>query len=98
MRIVWTQSAAIDLARLHAFLAPVAPDAAARTTQRLRKAPRRLLDIPRLGERIDALSQREVRRMIVGAYEIRYEIVETTIFILRIWHCREYRTVEVGPS
>lgn len=38
---------------------------------------------------------REVRRIIVGNYELRYEIADATIFILRLWHCRENRSVEV---
>lgn len=92
MRIVWTDRASADLARLHSFLASVAPDAAARTTQSLRAAPRRLLEFPRLGERIDVYAPREVRRIIVARYEIRYEIAQDTIFILRLWHTREDRS------
>jgi plasmid stabilization system protein ParE len=34
---------------------------------------------------------REVRRIIVGNYEMRYELVESTVFILRVWHTREER-------
>ncbi|OYW83286.1 MAG: plasmid stabilization protein, partial [Sphingobium sp. 32-64-5] len=29
-----------------------------------------------------------------GHYELRYEIANGAIFILRLWHCREYRSVE----
>lgn len=94
MRIVWTDKASGDLARLHDFLASVAPDAAVRTTQRLRAAPRRLVEFPRLGERIDAYDPREVRRILVGNYEIRYEIADPTIIVLRLWHMREYREVD----
>lgn len=94
MRIVWTDNAAADLVRLYDFLASVAPDAAARTAQRLRAAPQRLLDFPRLGERIDAYAPREVRRIVVGQYEIRYELADATIFILRLWHMREDRAVD----
>jgi hypothetical protein len=32
-----------------------------------------------------------VRRIIVGNYEVRYEIVADTIYLLRIWHTREAR-------
>lgn len=93
MRIRWTGKASSDLARLHQHLHPVAPDAAARVVQRLSRAPDRLLEYPRIGEKLDAYAPREVRRIIVGHYELRYEIADTTIFILRLWHCRENRSI-----
>lgn len=96
MKIQWTSKASSDLVRLHEHLKPVAPDAAARIVQELARAPGRLLDYPRLGERLDAFDPREVRRIIVGNYEMRYEISQATIFILRLWHCRENR--DAGPD
>jgi plasmid stabilization system protein ParE len=96
MKIQWTSKASSDLVRLHEHLKPVAPDAAARIVQELARAPGRLLDYPRLGERLDAFDPREVRRIIVGNYEMRYEISQATIFILRLWHCRENR--RAGPD
>lgn len=91
MKIQWTSKAWSDLARLHEHLSPVAPEAAARVVQQLARAPDRLLDYPRIGEKLDAYQPREVRRIIVGNYEMRYEIVAGAIFILRLWHCRESR-------
>ena len=94
VKIRWTSKASSDLVRLHEHLRPVAPDAAARIVQQLARAPDRLFDYPRLGEKLEAYEPREVRRIIVGNYEMRYEIAAQTIFILRLWHCRENRTVE----
>lgn len=37
---------------------------------------------------------RKVRRIVVGNYEMRYEIGAATIFILRPRHCRENRSFE----
>lgn len=91
MKIKWTSKASADLVRLHAFLEPVAPDAAARIVRELARAPNRLLDYPRIGERLEAYEPREVRRIIVGRYEMRYEIAAGTILILRLWHSREER-------
>jgi plasmid stabilization system protein ParE len=82
--------------RLHDFLAPVAPEAAARVVRQLAHAPDRLRDFPRLGERLDAYTPREVRRITVGDYELRYEIAAGEIFILRLWHSRENRAF--GPQ
>ena len=94
MRIQWTGKASSDLVRLHEHLRPVAPDAAARVVQQLARAPDRLLDHPRIGEKLDSYAPREVRRIIVGNYQLRYELADATIFILRLWHCRENRTPE----
>jgi plasmid stabilization system protein ParE len=91
MKIRWSTKAAGDLARLHEFLRPVAPAAAARVIRQLASAPDRLAEFPRLGEKLEAYEPREVRRIIVGDYEMRYEIAAGTIFILRLWHCRENR-------
>lgn len=93
MRIRWTGKASSDLVRLHEQLHSVAPDAAARIVRQLARAPDRLLDYPRIGEKLKAYEPREVRRIIVGNYELRYEIADATIFILRLWHCRENRSL-----
>jgi plasmid stabilization system protein ParE len=91
MELKWTNAAVADLARLHDFLAKVNPTAAARVAQSLIAAPRRLLEHPRIGERLDEFQPREVRRIIVGHYEMRYELADTTVYIVRIWHTREDR-------
>ena len=91
MDLKWTSKALSDLARLFEFLAPVNKPAAARAVQALTAAPLRLLEQPRIGQRLDEFAPREVRRILVGHYEIRYEIDRTTIYILRLWHTREDR-------
>lgn len=94
MRIQWTRSASADLVRLHGFLEAVAPDAAVRVVRQLAQAPNRLLDFPRIGEKLEAYEPREVRRIIIGNYEMRSEIAQGAIFILRLWHTRENRGTE----
>jgi plasmid stabilization system protein ParE len=91
MQLRWAPAAWADLTRLYDFLAFANRPAAARAVQSLTAAPLRLIEQPRLGERVDEFGEREVRRLLVGRYEIRYEISETTIHVLRIWHTREDR-------
>lgn len=91
MKLKWTSKALTDLVRLHEFLAPINPSAAARTVQSLTVAPVRLLENPRIGEKLDEFEPREVRRILVGHYEMRYEIQESTVYVLRLWHTREDR-------
>lgn len=95
MRIQWTTKASSDLVRLYEHLNPVAQDAAKRLIQQLARAPDKLLDFPRIGEKLEAYEPREVRRILVGNYELRYEIANATIFILRLWRRRENRSFEL---
>ncbi len=91
MELKWTSKALSDLARLHEFLSLLNKQAAAVTVQTLAAAPAKLMEQPRLGERLEEFDPREVRRILVGHYEMRYEIQHSTIFVLRLWHTREDR-------
>lgn len=91
MELKWADKARSDLVRLYEFLAPVNQRAAANVVQSLAKAPVRLLDNPRVGLRLRQFEPREVRRILVGQYEMRYEISESVIYVLRLWHTREDR-------
>lgn len=91
MELKWTSKALSDLTRLYEFLASVNKMAAARTVQALAAAPVSLLTNSRIGEALDEFEPREVRRILVGRYEIRYEIQGATIYVLRLWHTREDR-------
>jgi plasmid stabilization system protein ParE len=91
MDLRWTSKALSDLARLYGFLAPVNRGAAAKVVQALVAAPVNLMANPRIGELLEEFEPREVRRILVGQYEMRYEIQESIIYVLRIWHTREDR-------
>ena len=91
MKLKWSNQAVADVGRLHDFLAKVNPIAAARAAQTLTLAPRQLLDRPQVGRQLDQYLPRDVRRIIVGNDEMRYERVESTVYILRVWHTREER-------
>jgi len=91
VELKWTSKALSDLARLHEFLAPVNQPAAARMVQALTQAPTVLLTNPRRGEQLFQFEPREVRRLLVRKYEMRYEIRSDVIYVLRLWHTREDR-------
>ena len=86
MELKWTSKALSDLVRLYDFLAPVNKKAAARIVQSLTAAPARLKEYPRIGEKLEEFEPREGRRILV-----RYEIRESKIYVLRIWHTKEER-------
>ncbi|WEX75728.1 type II toxin-antitoxin system RelE/ParE family toxin [Sinorhizobium numidicum] len=91
MKLEWSSKAVSDLGRLYDFLALVNRQAAVRTVQSLTSAPTSLLEQPWIGERLEEFNPREVRRIVVGHYEMRYEIRQSTIYVLRLWHTREER-------
>ena len=91
MELKWTSKALSDLVRLYDFLTPLNKPVAARTVQALVAAPASLRVNPRIGEKLDEFDPREVRRILIDRYEIRYEIHESTIYVLRLWHTRENR-------
>lgn len=91
MRVRWTAEARSDLVRLYEFLAHVNRAAAVRIVRSLQAAPAQLRSHPRLGSRLDRYAPREVRRLIVEDYELRYEVTAQTIFVLNLWHTREDR-------
>lgn len=70
MQLKWTSKALADLARLYDFLATVNKKAAARTVQSLTNAPTRLLEQPYIGEKLEEFEPREVRRILIGRYEM----------------------------
>lgn len=91
MRIRWTPEAVEDLARLHDFLGETNPRAALRAVAVLRSSVRLLAPHPRLGSALRGFEPREVRRLVIGNYEMRYEVTREAIHILRFFHTREDR-------
>lgn len=91
MELKWTNKALSDLARLFDFLAAINRPAASRIVQSLVAAPVKLMEYPRIGERLEEFNPRDVHRIIVHHYELRYEVKASNIYILRLWHTKEER-------
>ncbi|HQU62841.1 MAG: type II toxin-antitoxin system RelE/ParE family toxin [Burkholderiales bacterium] len=91
MKLRWTASAERDLVRLHAFLVTINAHAAAQVVRQLVAGAEQLMQYPQLGVRLEEFLPRDVRRIIMGDYEMRYELTDEIIYILRLWHGREDR-------
>ena len=91
MALRWTSKAHSDLVRLHEFLRPVNPQAAGRVVRQSVAGAKRIPAHPRLGIRLREFEPREVRRVLVGDYEIRYELTKKDVVVLRLFHTREDR-------
>jgi plasmid stabilization system protein ParE len=94
MKLIVSQAAAADLARLYAFLADKSPDAAERASAALIRAIESLNIFPERGR---PSGTRGVRELIVpfgqSNYVLRYAYRTETdeVTVLRIWHGREER-------
>lgn len=91
MNLQWTSKALSDLVRLYEFLALINKQAAVKVVRELTDAPSVLMSNPHFGEQLFQFDPRTVRRILVGQYEMRYEVQDQDIYILRIWHTREER-------
>ena len=91
MQVIWTRHALGDLDRLYAFLEPLNPAAARAVLEQLTSAPDLIQSQPQTGPWLPDFAPRDVRRWLVGNYELRYELAENTIWILSLWHTREDR-------
>jgi len=94
MRLHYTDAFQNDLGRMYDFLVEKNPVAARRTVWNLRQSPGKLLSFPRMGQRLSIYHPREVRRFLIGPYELRYEIAGDDIYLLNLWHGREDRPWE----
>jgi plasmid stabilization system protein ParE len=90
MKLQWTGSALGDLGRFEKFHAQVNRKAK-RAISAIRTNARRTLEHPQIGERVETLASREVRKLLIDQYELRYEVLPGVIRVLRVWHMREDR-------
>ena len=91
MVIKWTTSAERDLVSVYAFLAITNSNAAIQVIQHIIQGVEKIQSFPQLGVKLSDFEDRDVRRVIIGKYEIRYELTDKAIYILRLWHFREDR-------
>jgi plasmid stabilization system protein ParE len=91
MKLRWSPRASADLVRLAEFLRPKSRATAGRVARILLAGPYRLIDYPRAGERVEGADEIELRRLLIDAYEIQYEVRPDEIVVARIFHMREER-------
>ena len=89
MKLQFSESAVQDLIRLRDFIAVHNPKAAERISLRLRQAIAKLVLHPDIGHSIPEFEN--VRELVAGDYVVRYLRLEDGIFVLRIWHGKEFR-------
>jgi plasmid stabilization system protein ParE len=89
MKLQFSESVVQDLIRLREFIAENNPQAAERVSLRLRQSIGKLVLYLDIGRSVPDCEN--VRELIAGNYVVRYLREEDTIFVLRIWHGKEFR-------
>ncbi|MGA2967268.1 MAG: type II toxin-antitoxin system RelE/ParE family toxin [Terriglobales bacterium] len=91
-RLTWSQPALLDVARLHAFLAPKSRDAAKRAVKAIRQGVKALGKHPEIGRPIEELPL-EFREWVIdfgsGAYVAPYHYDGKEVVMLAVRHERE---------
>lgn len=92
LKLVWSPAARRDLVRLRSFIEPHNPQAAARAAEKIRQAAHMILENPAIETRLEGRQDREFFTPFgQGGYIVGYQIIGTTMVILKIWHGREDR-------
>lgn len=90
MNVRYTHEAINDLKRLREFIAEKNPLAAQRIANELLTGIEKLKTFPRMGIGVSKAPDPEtIRDLFIGLYTVRYLLLESEIFILRIWHDKE---------
>lgn len=91
MRIRWTTPALTALGRQIAYIARDNPDAAERVRDAIVAAVERLSDQPHRGRPGERAGTRELVIAEFPNYLVVYQVTDTEIRILRVWHGRQDR-------
>ena len=87
MKLVYSQDAVADLARLRDFIANNGPAAAARIAADLVSRINGLCAFPEMGRSVSQAPEPDsIRDFIFGKYVVRYTVHGSALVILRIWH------------
>ena len=87
MKLVYSQEAVADLARLREFIANNDPTAAARVAGDLIARIDSLCAFPEMGRSVLLAPEPDsIRDFIFGKYVVRYTVHGTALAILSIWH------------
>lgn len=92
MNIVWIKKAQHHLTRIEYFLREniqLEENTILDIIDKLNRAPKKLLQFPRMGQLTDIVEGKEVRRLLVKDYKIYYKVEGDTIVVLSVLHAKE---------
>ncbi|GAW87916.1 conserved hypothetical protein [Bathymodiolus platifrons methanotrophic gill symbiont] len=90
--LIWSPAARRDLIRLREFIEPHNSRAAKKSSEKILKAAKSILNNPAIGKTLDGRNDRELFTSFgKNGYIFRYQIIDQQVVILKIWHAREDR-------
>ena len=89
MRLKFTHESLNDLVRLREFIVEKNPSAAEKYARKLISSIQNLIINPELGRILE--EKPDVRELVAGNYIVRYSLRGDIIYILKVWHGKEYR-------
>ena len=91
MNVLWSDESLSDMERIYEFHAQFSVPVAMRVMSMIRRATNLPVVFPQAGRSCVAYNPRDVRDLVVGDYQLRYEVDGKTIGVVRVWHCKEDR-------
>ena len=86
----WTIPARNDLVGVHSYMKDRNPNAAVEFAVRVRETIAKIVEFPRCGSRLKSVPLRgEYRSIVLDYYRLIYRLDDDSIFIMRIWDCRQ---------
>jgi len=91
MQVSWSRKSQADILRIADFYDRFDSDYAAKMVAFIRSAVSLPAAFPFAGRPCEEFKPREIRDLVAGEFQLRYEVLETQIRVLRVWHSKEDR-------
>jgi len=86
-KLIWTEESLTWLRDIGEYLSSRNPQAAANVTEGIYNKAQLLIAHPRIGARFTDITEREVRALLYGHYQIVYEVIASDdVYVLAIFH------------
>lgn len=92
LTLVWSSTARYDLIKLREFIQAENPRSAQRSSEKIIKAVKLILNNLAIGIQLEGREDRELFTSFgKNGYILRYQIIDQKVVVLKIWHTREDR-------
>lgn len=98
MKIIWTNSAVLNLEGIKNYIALDSHYYAVELTEKIISAVEKLNAFPRLGREVPEIKKEDIREIIYGNYRIIYRLDAEVLYIIAVIHCaRDLDRLKLNP-
>jgi toxin ParE1/3/4 len=98
MKIIWTNSAVLNLEGIKNYIAQDSHYYAVELTEKIIGAVEKLSAFPRLGREVPEIKKEDIREIIYGNYRIIYRLDAEVLYIIAVIHCaRDLDRLKLNP-